>query len=86
MYHTILGHGGFYNGLQRFFKQHDGTVSTCTVPEQLSSTSTLLLHSAVARGQRCICAVSTSLPVAEAKQLFLSSNTLASATDAQLCS
>jgi hypothetical protein len=86
MYHTILGHGGFYSGLQTFFKQHDGTVSACRTPEQLSSTSTLLLHSAVARGQHSVCAASTSLPKAEAKQLFLSSNTLASATDAQLCS
>ncbi|WIA28644.1 hypothetical protein OEZ86_011181 [Tetradesmus obliquus] len=29
MYHTILGHGHFYNGLQTFFKQHDGTAATC---------------------------------------------------------
>jgi hypothetical protein len=28
MYHTILGHGRFCNGLQTFFKQHDGTVSS----------------------------------------------------------
>jgi hypothetical protein len=39
MYHTILGHGAFYNGLQTFFKQHVGTVSTQALPEQLSSTS-----------------------------------------------
>jgi hypothetical protein len=49
MYHTILGHGGFHNGLQTFFKQHDGTVSNCTNLNMNSSVSPVqcFLHSAV---------------------------------------